>query len=398
MSLNRGIVFNFLSRFGGALANLAISILISRELGAEIKGSHALFIAGIAMLQLPAGWFGSAALVFLTPRHDHRKLLYISNTWVLLCMVPLWGLLRYLHWIPYSISIELLVAACSFGWWNNYSHILLGREENRAFNLLQFLHPIATLAFTGLLFWLQGASLAAFAKAYVLAQVINLTVAVVLVHKKGLQQSEDKYGNLIGVMRRHGFFLQLANLTQFLNYRILYFLVDQYFGKQVLGVYSNAQSLVESVWMITRSISTIQFGRIANSRDDAANRSLTRKYAFISLIISFGCIIPLLVLPDRFFTFLFGEDFSSLSQYLYLIAPAILAMSMGNIYAHYFAGNGRNLVNFTGSFLNLCFSLAFFYLFKETFGQFTAPIVSSIAFAMHLGFHLFYFRFGPSPK
>ncbi|TNE80775.1 MAG: hypothetical protein EP332_06005 [Bacteroidetes bacterium] len=398
MSLNRGILFNFISRFGGALANLAISILISRELGAEVKGSHALFIAGVAMLQLPAGWFGSAALVYLTPRHDHRKLLYISNNWVLLCMIPLWTVLRYFDIIPVDISIELLIASISFGWWNNYSHILLGREENKAFNLLQFLHPISTLLLTVALFWIQEPSLAAFAKAYLISQLINLVTAGVLVHKKGLQESSDSYANLIGVMRRHGFFLQLANLTQFLNYRILYFFVDFYFGKQVLGVYSNAQSLVEAVWMVTRSISTIQFGRIANSSDDKANRDLTRKYAFISLVVSFVCIVPLIVLPSDFFTTLFGKDFSGLSEYIYLIAPAILAMSMGNIYAHYFAGSGRNLVNFTGSFINLCSTLLCFFLLKDTFGVHTAPVVSSISFGLHLFFHLGYFRFGPASK
>lgn len=393
MSLNKGILTNFITRFGAALSNLFISVAISQYLGAEIKGEHALFIAGVAMLQLLGSWFGSASLVYLAPRHSSIKLGIISFAWAVISMLPVWIVLDYFRLIPEAGSIQLLFASLLFGFWSNLGNILLGKEQTGKFNWLQALPPLITLAFLLFSFEFIEVNFLSFVYSYLAAQFLNVLLA--LYFMRGLWQDEkkDTYSGLIKVLYRHGFFIQLANLTQFFNYRLLYFFIDSYFGKSFLGIYSNAQSLAESIWMVTRSISTVQFARIANSNNDAENKKLTRKYGLISLVLSFLGVFVLVLLPEQFFVRLFGDEFSTIGNILYLISPAILAMSMGNIYAHYFAGSGRNSVNFIGSLINLICMLTAFFLLKEQFGKYAAPIASSLAFAAHAAYHLLYFRF-----
>jgi O-antigen/teichoic acid export membrane protein len=389
--MKKNILLNFITRFGAALLNLLISILVSRELGAEVKGEHSLFIASVALLQLFTNLLGGPSLVYLSSRHNHRQLARLSGTWTTAVVLLAWAILLNTELMPQKYAFSILGSSVLFGWWSNLSFLLLGKEKNRAFNMLQLLHPLVTalLLTAGLFLFKMG--LEAFAYGYMLGQLINFFMAAYLMRKVKSRDPEP-LKELIRIIYKHGFFIQLANFTQFLNYRLLYFLIDHFFGRAFLGVYSNAQSLAESVWMVTRSISTVQLSRISNCPDDASNRKITRQYVSVSFIISLVCLVPLLVLPSSFFTFLFGKGFEDTGALLFLLAPGILFLSVSNIFAHYFAGSGKNKVNFTGSFINLLCLTGVFYVLLPHAGPATAPISATLAYGAALTYHYLMFR------
>jgi O-antigen/teichoic acid export membrane protein len=64
------------------------------------------------------------------------------------------------------------------------------------------------------------------------------------------------------------------------------------------------------------------------------------------------------------------------------LSPAVLALSVGNIYAHYFAGKGLNRVNFYGSLINLVALIVLFFLFKDRLSEMTAPLSASLSFLL----------------
>ncbi|MBI1221828.1 MAG: oligosaccharide flippase family protein [Bacteroidetes bacterium] len=390
--INRHIIWQFFTRFGAALFNLFIGILISRYLGSEGRGTHGLFIASIALIHLCTNWLGGASLVYLASRHSVRQLTQISFWWSSLFALLCWTILAFSGMMPDGYYLAILICAMLFAWWNNLANLMLGKQNTQAYNTLQVIHPMFSsgLLILGFLFW--EVEFESFVWAYAISQLINLLLAIYYLIPEWKESSIEKDSTLLSTFIRHGLFIQLANLTQFFNYRILYFLIDKSFGKSVLGVYSNALSLAESVWMITRSISTVQFARIANSDNKNFNLKLTQQYGGISLIISLIGVIFLILLPDHFFVWLFGPEFHGIHHLLLLLAPAILSMSLGNIYAHYFAGLGMNRVNFVGSLLNLLVMILAFYALMDVFKVDAAPVSSSIAFTVAMLYHVFMFR------
>lgn len=390
--INRHIVWQFFTRFGAALFNLFIGILISRHLGTEGRGTHGLFIASIALIHLCTNWLGGASLVYLSPRYALRQLVQISFWWSSLFALLTWLLLWAVGLMPDAYIWYLLASALLFAWWNNLANLLLGRERTEAYNSLQFVNPLitvvllsASLAFGESTFW-------AFVWAYLAAQVLSLLQSIFYLRPLILADGVANNEGLLRIFIRHGLFIQLANLTQFFNYRIVYFLIDSHFGKSALGIYSNALSLAESVWMVTRSISTVQFAKITNSSNSAYNKKLTLKYGKLSLAVSSLGVLVLVLLPDAFFTWLFGPEFSGIHHFLVLLSPAILSMSFGNIYAHYFSGLGMNRINFYGSVFNLVLMLAGYFALLNLLGIDAAPVSASLSFSATMVYHVWMFR------
>lgn len=390
--MNRHIVWQFFTRFGAALFNLFIGILISQYLGSEGRGTHGLFIASIALIHLCTNWLGGASLVYLAPRYSLKQLVNISFWWSSLFAGLTWILLYLFNILPKEYAFLLLACALLFAWWNNLANLLLGRERTQAFNTLQVVNPMLSVVILVPGFLLFEPHFLSFVWAYAIAQGISLLVSVFYLRMELKIDDKTYNSGLLRVFIRHGLYIQLANLTQFFNYRIVYFLIDSHFGKSALGIYSNALSLAESVWMITRSISTVQFAKIANSSDKDYNRNLTHRYGKISLGISALGVFVLVLLPDTFFTWLFGPEFTGIHDHLVLLAPAILSMSFGNIYAHYFSGLGMNRVNFIGSLFNLVVMIIAFYLLMDMIGVKAAPVSASISFTLAMGYHIWRFR------
>jgi len=378
--VNWSILLNLFSRIASAGFGLVVSIVISRELGAEIKGDHALFVVGVSIIHLFTNLFGGASLGYLAPRHSIAFLVRLSTLWSVLsggiCGAILWAL----DLLPEGFEWYIIISGILFACWNSYVTLLLGRQYNKAYNIIMFINPLMSAGFLLVLLYTLQHNLYAFANGYTLAQAITLVVSFVWINSLPDEQKDSEEKKNWKALFKHGIYIQLANLTQFLNYRILFYLIDDFFGRAFLGVYSNALALAESVWMISKSISTVQFSKIVNSHSDSEARAITNKYVPISGVVSAVGITILLLIPASFFTYLFGRDFSEVSRLVLWLSPAILAMSVGNIYAHYFAGKGLNRVNFIGSLINLVVLVLLFFIIKPFFDEMTAPFSASVSF------------------
>lgn len=392
--MNWSILLNLLSRLASAFFGLLVSVLISRELGAEIKGNHALFVVGVSIIHLFTNLFAGSSLGYLAPRFPLRFLMRMSGFWSLLsggiCGLILW----LLGLLPEGMEWYIIGSGILFAVWNSYAAILLGRQQNTAYNILLLINPFLSAAFLSLLLFTVQPNLYAFANGYAASQFITFVLAFVIL-KRLPETLKDAVAYEWKKLFKHGIYIQLANITQFFNYRMLYYLIDEFFGRAFLGVYSNALALAESIWMVSKSISTVQFSRIVNSANDGEARSITAKYVPISALVSFVGIVILLLIPGSFFSSLFGRDFSEVSGLMPWISPAILALSISTIYAHYFAGKGFNDINFYGSLINLLALLLVFFVSEPFLGKMAAPFSASLSFVAMTAYQAGMYYFGP---
>ncbi|MFO8055408.1 MAG: polysaccharide biosynthesis C-terminal domain-containing protein, partial [Bacteroidales bacterium] len=191
--------------------------------------------------------------------------------------------------------------------------------------------------------------------------------------------------NIIKQISRLGVYTQMANIAQFLNYRLTYFFIKSFWlspGQSTapLGVYGAMNKLVDGNWLISKSLSLVQYSVLSNREEETYAQKLTLAFVKFSLIITALITAALIVLPGSFYQWLLGgESFSQIPRLILIFSPGILAMSVNNILAHYFAAKGLQKINAMVSLLGLVITVVAGLLLIPAYGLPGAAYTSSIA-------------------
>jgi O-antigen/teichoic acid export membrane protein len=124
-----------------------------------------------------------------------------------------------------------------------------------------------------------------------------------------------------------------------------FYLLEDRLGAAAVGIYGVAVSLAEALWIISRSISLVQMSEIANSDDLSHQNKLTAQWSRANFWLTALALIPLVMLPDPWLTWVFGRQFEGISKVILFLAPGILALSASNMLTHHFAGRGLYRLN-----------------------------------------------------
>ncbi len=370
-------------KFSSAILNLMIAVVVSQFLGSQGKGEQGIIITTIAFILIFSNIVGGASLVYLTPRLPLKKLLLLSYLWTVLISGVFACILLVFPFVEskYALHIALLAAINSFTAVN--CSILLGKENIKASNNISFFQVLITVATLLLVFYTHFALniygyLYALYAAYIGSFILSLFFLLPYRSDKG--NCDITYPKAVAMLFRFGFLNQLAHISQLLSFRVSYYFLDSYAGYQAVGIYSNAVSIIESVWMISSSIAIVQYSKIANTQDNKANQSLTAEFIRISLLVTFVVLIPVVLLPASFYSFVFGKDFFDINRIMWCLAPGILVFVNALIIGHYFSGSGKYHVNTLGSTLGLIITIILSFLLIPRFGYIGAAITASISY------------------
>lgn len=378
------ILGNFGVRFISAIFNLLIAILVSRYMGAAGKGEQSIVLAMIAIITIFDNMVGGASIVYLASRLNRKNILWASYLWTILVSLLTYIVLLLFPFFheKYILSVVVLSGISSFV--SIHSSMLLGRERLKQFNLLSFLIPgltLLTLFFLFIFNWNRTPQ--AYVLSLFIAYGLTLLISFFLVRKEWEGLEKGSVSGVISSFRSlffYGFQNQLAHVFQLLSFRMSYFFLERYCGDAEVGIYSNAVSVIESVWMISTSISLWQYARIANSTDTSYTQRMTEKLTKYGLLTAFFALIFLLAIPDVFFTWLFGKEFHQLNQLMLVLAPGIWVFNYALIIGHYFSGHGRYWVNAVASGFGLVVTCLSAYYFIPTHHIFGAAMAASLSY------------------
>ncbi len=379
------ILNTFGTRTATAVINLLIAIVVSQFLGAEGKGSQGLIITTIAFILVFANIIGGATLVYLVPRYTLSGLVIPSYIWSVLI-----GGLSYVFLLAvpiidrvYILDISLLAVLNSFMTIN--SSLLIGKEKISSSNFVNLLVPLLTIV-TLLIYFIGlekndiGSYITALYIAYGAAFLVSLAYLFRFFRKfEPLDPSLTR--KILQDLFRLGFLNQIAHITQMLSFRLSYYLLDYFHGEAAVGVYSNAISLTESLWLISKSISLVQYARIANTEERSYAANLTVRLTKAAFLLSAVLLIPLLVLPVEVYTYVFGEGFEGIKPVIWVLAPGVLMYNVSILTGHYFSGLGKYNVNAMVSGIGLIVSVAAYLLLIPAYsgqGAGTAATLSHI--------------------
>jgi len=331
----------FVSRLATAVVNFGTIMLLSRKLGPEGKGLATLMLVIVVSVQLICDFMGGAAMVYLAPRYRLRNLLIPSWTWTLF-----WSLLAPI--VVYFVRPDLYayygwhIAGLSFlnASMNQQLHLLNGREKFRQVNILSLVTALLVMSSLSYFIWFDPQAIHytyALYAGWAPAWVISLILFVRLPKTGQAQGIIKSLKSLLSYASAN----QFGHLLQFSSQRLAFFLLPTF----SLGIYSNAVSLSEAMWMMSTSIATIQYGTIANSDDRRQAVHLTLPLFRASILVTFFAGSFLCLLPASVFGMLFGDAFIPVKDNLLVLLPGVIAISGFLIIGHYFSGTGRFMQN-----------------------------------------------------
>jgi len=262
--------------------------------------------------------------------------------------------------------------------------ILMGKEKIRTTNYINLLQPALIFATLCVCYLFAGnKSIYPYIFGLYVSYGSCWLVGIVALRKEYLNIVFFKlkeYKLIVVDLFKYGFLNQCGFCVQFINLRLSYYLLKIYADTGKVGVFSNAVSLGEAVWLISGSIALVQYARIANTNDGKYAQLLTLRLAKICFLLSFLLVLCLMCLPSAFFAFVFGAEFVELSSVIRLLAPGVLCYSVFLILGHFFSGIGKFHVNMYASIAGLPFTLLLGFVLIPKMNIYGAAITSSLSY------------------
>ncbi len=381
------ITNTFGTKLISAIINLLIAITISQYLGAAGKGEQGIIITTIVLILIFINLVGGPTIVYLVPRHPLSHLIIPSYLWSVMVSAIFLVLMQSVDIVSpeYILHVALLTTINSFGAINQ--SILLGKERiktNNYISLLQVVLVIGTLIFY---FYFCGKlEIMSYIKAlyisYGMTFILSFYFIIPYLKNKNSVNQSGRMLDAIKGLTRFGIYNQIGTIAQVLSLRLSYYFIDHISGRSDVGVYSMGVSLIESVWLISSSITLVQYSRIVNSEDDAYSQKLTINLTKIGLFLAFVILIPLVLLPSGFYSFIFGHEFGKINQVMWSLAPGILIYNIAAMTGHYFSGTGKYHLNAIAMVAGLAVTVGCGLLLIPHFGIIGAGITASLSYTV----------------
>lgn len=365
-----------------AIFSSIILIINSRYLGAENVGIISLVILSISIILIIYEITGGGAVVYLIPRLDSYKLTIISLIWSLIIIILLSFILFVLKLFPNEYNLYILLISF-LAYVNSFIlSVLLGNMKIKLYNLLSFFQVLLNLIFLVLfVFLFKLISPLAYLNSLSLSYFLTIFIGIIIIYKNSLFKSKiEKWSYTINEIFKFGIFAQVSKLSQLLNNRLNYYIVEHFLGYIKLGIYSVGNQISESTWIISRSMSTIQYAYIANESEKENSKKIIINLFKIIFILNILILSIILSIPDNFYCFILGKDFIGIKLLLVFMAPGIFIFSFIIILSSYFSGIGKIYHNTITSIIGMICTCISGYFLIPNYGLIGAGIASSVSY------------------
>jgi|GEM_PF-5124776 len=384
------ILTTIFSKGFSALSNFLLVMLSAYFMGATVRGEFALIILAVSIVNMIQDIGGGAAFSYFTPQFPAKALFKVVIPWLFFWAIVLPPILLISGLIPSGFTFYIIVLALFQGMITAIQNYLIGCKQIYRLNILEITKAlIVLLAFLGFHFFAHD-SIYSLLNAYIIGFAVTFVLACyLLVRSKKRDIPSNPQRNLYRELFRYGLEIQANNIAQLMNYRLLYFFIEKLEGLAVLGIFSVTVSIAETLWVICRSISSIHYAKLINSKDKVLHIQLTVSSARVSGLLTLMGLFILMIIPSFIYIGLFGKSFFQITSLLPYLALAILTLSIFTLFNHYFSANNQNKINIKGSFLGNLILLAISYPLIDFGGVYGAACAYSITHFMML---LYFFR------
>lgn len=372
------------SRVLGNLITLFMLGYWSKEYGLEFVGFISLFTLQISISFIFSGVFAGSSAIFFSNQWSNKSLLFPASIGTLAFSIfSSLGLIA-LGLVPEEAISFFLFASGFHALSSLFQSIHLGKGNVGVFNHIQLIQNLGLPLFFFILpisspFELYGFS-------WILAQFSAFVYSIIR-FPKTTQLENHSFWLAWKKMFQYGFWGQMTNLGQMLNYRFSFYLLNFYYGREAVGIFSAAIQLAESTWLPAKSIGTVHLSRLLNLPESEDSTPASMKVAFWA---SFAGVLALMAIPSDWFIALFGTKFAKAFPYFLGLSPGIILFSFAIIIAQFFAAKNKIQLNSIATIFGLIATLSFGFAFVPRFEVLGAVLATSVSHVIN-SFVLLYF-------
>jgi O-antigen/teichoic acid export membrane protein len=388
----KDILQTIVTRYLIAFLNLALMFVNARVLGIEGVGVIGLIWASISINLTINSILGGNTLVYFLNKYPAGILYPIAVTWIFAGSALGCGLMWLLGLLPegYAADIYGLTVLYSIG--IAQTRLLLGKDCVMGFNLTQAIQG-GLLFFVVIYFYYivhrqdVGVYVLSMYLTNGIAVIVSLSLLIPYLRAERRKATEGRLLPILKDMLVYGLWGSIDNMAEACTMRINYFLVERFIGIGGVGLLDAGTKVSESVWNISRSIASIEYNRIAKSRDKEEQKRISIQLLRITLIAVSVMIICVLAVPEWIYTgYLFGPDFTGIRGVIAVLSPGIVAMGCNTIFSHYFIGSGRIMYSAASSCIGLACLLVAGWSLIPSLGITGSAASQSIAYSFMLLF------------
>jgi O-antigen/teichoic acid export membrane protein len=377
--------------------SLAMASVTARWLGPEGKGMMSVILLGSGLLALLLGGGLSVANVYFAAsrRLPVSQLTGLSVSWMLLATaaasvliagaafwhnqvipgVPRWGLIAILSFVP------LMVLG------NNFSAVLQGLQRILAVSRIRLMQSgltlLLTVAFVAGMRWNLFGALGAVLVSHIVG--VGLMTRILRGVGGRLWPSWPNQARSVTVFGIKG---HIANLLQFLNYRLDMFVVNYFLGPAAVGIYGVAVSLAELMWFLPDAVGFAVFPRAAAGRAEVHTAGW--RYAVMSTAATAAGAVVLAISAPAIIGIVFSPAFSSAYPALLALLPGAVLMSGAKVLANEIVGRGYPQYNAITAGIALTVTITLDLVLIPRLGIVGAAIATSLAYAIQVALVLYF--------
>tara|TARA_Y100000589_G_scaffold111535_1_gene106037 strand:- start:6270 stop:7583 length:1314 start_codon:yes stop_codon:yes gene_type:complete len=396
--MSKGVFYNsFLTVIRQVLSiifGLFAMIIIARVLGSSGQGQYTLAILLPTMLYTLLNSGLSISTVFYIGQKKYSDCqIYSTNlfTSLLLSIVSIFiGLIIIFFFKDYffeSMTVKLLLYTLLIipllFTQKNLQTIFQGKEDFEKFNMIVILNQLGLLLFAILFVLVLDMGVFGAVLSFAMSQFLMLLASfyflkvyynLLLPSQVSMNYAKD---SLIFGLKGH-----ISNVLSFINYRIDIFIIAYFLDDIAVGLYSVAVLISERIWLVSQSVSSVLFARVANLSDDAERNKFTSLASRNTLMITFVGGLILALVCNWFINLFFGESYSqSVIPFLYLI-PGVVIFSMSKVLANDFIGRGYPQINTYIAFVTALCNLGLNFWLIPKYGIKGAAIATTSSYLL----------------
>jgi len=336
------------------LANLLVVVVASQNLGAANMGTISLIILSITIFIQINNIVGGPAMVYLLSRHETGSVLFLSYLWLILTAGIGAIIIYVLKLVPLIYFFHTIILATLFALSTIHLTVILSKEKIKTYNYILAGNPvILLLSLLIFIYGFGGKDVGAYVKGLYIAYSITTILSTVFLFVKIKAFRIINLRTVLKDLLKFGSIMQLANILQLLNYRMNYYLIERFWNKATLGIYAVGNQVSEGVWLLSQSTATVLYPKIANSKDRKAQIAMVLFLIKTIAVLTFLMIAVLLILPNEFYTYIFGEEFTETKTVILSLAVGIFFLSLSRIFSTFFSGIGKPQINTIASGIGL---------------------------------------------
>lgn len=410
MSINKNIFYTFLSQIPVQLLGIISGIFITRIVGAEGKGTFAIYQANSLLLVSIFSLSIGNVLTYFIPENKIKieKILGISIIVIILSSVSVIILALFFYYTRFNVYLFpikqndalYLIWLCLFSIVSIINMIITGFFQGlklfKIINKVNIVSSIINLCSFGLFFILfyykiMPVSVKMLLYVLLIVTVINSIQFLVpfYTHVNIKPNYEISYKTEVAPILNFTLITHLSLFIVFLNNRLSLWLLNYYLSETAIGLFSLVSNLIIVFSMISAPIANILLPFIT-SKEHSEKNPIFYLYSKLNFSILLICGVCSYFIAPYIIPIMYGAEFKDSVILFQILIPGILISCVCRIYAVYITASNKQSYNLYVTIIGFIANIVLSFYLVVHHGLIGIAIASSLTYLV-IGLTYFYY-------